>query len=140
MAWLVENLVRNSSTLKSKSDPESDEYNNLLIIECKINELYKLNILTQREMIILQDLSNGATTNDLVVRFSSNRITIAKDIKKICELIAYYLGGEFTDEGYLNYMQEKYELTNEEIRSLREYMNGKHSRRLMRRRNNVKTI
>lgn len=140
MSWIVQNLVRNSPALKSTHDIDSDEYNNLLLIEKEIDRLIKLNILSQRERTILEMLSNGATTYDLTLKLNSSRVTIDKEIKKVCELLAYFLGGEFTDAGYLNYMQEKYSLSDDEISSLKEYMNGKYSKRIKRKSIHAKTI
>jgi hypothetical protein len=140
MSWIVQTLIRSSPTLKEKSDLDSDEYNNLLLIEKKIEDLSKSKVLTPYEVNLLKRISNGWSLKDLSTLLNLNRITIAKDIKKACEVVAYYLGGEFTDVGYLDYMQNKYELSENEIDGLKEYMTGIHSKKLMRKPKNVKII
>jgi DNA-binding CsgD family transcriptional regulator len=119
--------------LKSEADIESDDFNNLLILESKVKELKEKKLLTVREIKLLDMLSESASLSDISSALNSNRNTITKEIKKVCELIAYFLGDIFTDDGYLNYMQEKYKLTDTQLKSLRDYMNGKNSKKLLRR-------
>jgi len=132
MAYLVESLIRNRPQIKSLHDEESDEYNSLLILEKKVDELYKYGIISKKEMSILNLLSLGYSIGDLHLKLKADRTLISKKIKRISDKLAYYLGGEYTDAGYLDYMREKHKLTDSQVHILEAYMNGKYHNRIMR--------
>jgi hypothetical protein len=133
MSWICENLLRNKVSILTEPDLESDEYNNLLVIESKINELYKEGFLSDLDMYILELVSDGRPLTELEQTLYKSRITVSKTFIQICSRIAYFLGGYFTDEGFLDNMKINYRLSDEDIEKLKLHMSGRFKHKLMKR-------
>lgn len=152
MSWIVQSLWNNRDEIKNKykrssgiltsfvalygvesefdedlasyEDPctESDEFNDLLIIEKAVSELRELGLLSEEDLDVLyQAQQDGLNKNQ---KYWQNR-----KLYFVCERIAYYLGGYFTDEGYINYLTKKYRLTPEQQDVAREYMRSQFKNR-----------
>ena len=132
MSWKTETLIINRLRLKEEHNLESDDYNNLLIIEKKAKELYELNILSTTEARILNYFSNGASLTDISKEMPQVKKTIVLLFRKACEKISFCLGGEFTDFGTVDELVDKYDLTEDQIENLVTYMNSEHKHRLSR--------
>lgn len=137
MSWIVQSIIRNQFNIRSVQDLESDEYNNLLIIEKAINDLTKTGSMTNQELQIVNLISMGYTFRDMENILDVSRETISKIFIATCDRISYYLGGEFTDEGMLEYMQEKYDLEDNQIDKLRNFMKSKLKHKIIRKDINV---
>lgn len=149
MSWYIRNLIQNSDlirasiyneyevssnlffdspdelvefTLRMDINFEDDQYSDLLIVEKKIKELYESQVLAKKELDILIGVSDGKSLIDLEGIVGMNRNTIAKILNSTCEKIAFILGGDFTDYGYLERMTQKYNLNEEQVKNLKEYM------------------
>lgn len=154
MSWIVQNLWNNRERIKNGThkdvgiaynfallydsseledersgydDPciESDEFNDLLVVEKAVEELKELNLLTNNELKILYGYREDHTTQ-------MHRDTHSKLFSSICDRIAYYLGGYFTDEGYISYLTKKYKLTSEQQETARLYMKSKFKNKILR--------
>ncbi len=137
MAWLVENLLRNRYQVRTDTpDLESDSYNNILILERAIKELSEDKLITSLELQIIELVSAGYTFVDLEKVLGLSRETISKTFIMSCNKIAYYLGGEFTDDGLLEQMERKYKLTINQLQTLRNFMTSKYKHKLSRKENN----
>lgn len=132
MSWIVESLIRDRWNIKSNPDPDSDSYNNILIIEKAIKELLEDKLITSLEVQILNIISEGYTLSDLETKLSISRETISKIFMSTCLKIAYYLGGEFTDEGLIESMEDKYNLNPEQIVRLRVFMRSRFKHKIAR--------
>lgn len=96
---------------------ENDTYSDLLDVERVYNKLFKDNTFTKDEIeslkYILQDNKS----------LNSNKTqTILKNFKSLCSKIAYFLGGRFTDEGYIEYLREKYDLDYDQVIKINNYI------------------
>lgn len=109
-----------------------DDYNDLLIIEKKIKELYEKGLLDDEDLEIIEHVSDGKPMNEVGLEVKKSKLILAKRFYAICNKIAYSLGGQFTDEGYLDYMQEKYNLAEEEIEVMRKHMLSRFKYTIMR--------
>lgn len=107
------------------SNLESTTYSDLLTVEQKINELSSNNLLTKREVAIIKAVVSGDSFTKLADDLDVSRVTISSEFKNICAKIAFYLGEHFTDEGYQDYLRDKYDLSEEEIIAIDLYMNNK---------------
>lgn len=94
---------------------EKDEYNFLLQLEDRINEMYVDGKLSYVEVRVLQELSIGNTYKEVGQQLEITVTTIRKIFNSTCTKIAFALGGVFTNEGYMEYMIEKHNLTEDEI-------------------------
>ena len=135
ISWIVEHLIRNKDEIKSKqeSDPdlESEDYNNLLILEHKIDTLHDYGILSDIDMLILNSYSDNRAMNELK-SIMKDRHAISSSFIQICERIGYFLGGYFTDDGFIENLVESYKLDEEEIEVIKEYISGRFKHKLIR--------
>jgi hypothetical protein len=133
MSWIVQNLLRNKVSILTEPDLESDEYNNLLVIQTKIKDLYSDGLLSDMDMYILELASDGRPLRDMEETLYKSRITITKTFRQICNRVAYFLGGYFTDEGFLENMRINYRLSSENIDAIKKHMAGQFKHTLMKR-------
>ena len=134
MGWYVEKLLLERDKIKAnifestdipvydeeefegisiRDNLESDLHLDLIEVERKIKELLDKKLLTDYEIMIINAVITG-------ISYSS----LAKEFRGVCDKIAYYLGDHFTDEGYQEYMRDKYNLTEEDMMTVSLYMNG----------------
>jgi hypothetical protein len=132
MSWKIETLIINRLRLKEEHDLESEDYNNLLIIEKKAKELYELKILSTLEVQVVNLFSNGATLTDVSKEVELSKETILLVFRRACEKISFCLGGEFTDFGTVDELIEKHDLTEEQINELIKYMHSEYKHKLSR--------
>lgn len=132
MSWIIQSLLKNSIEIKTQSDLDSDDFNNLLIVEKKIKEMRKDGLLTQKDIDLLEQISDGKPLYNTENSTNKSKIALARKFYKICERIAFALGDEFTDEGYLSALQKKQHLTDEEVEKGRKYMKGRYRYKIMR--------
>jgi hypothetical protein len=132
VSWYVQNLLKNKLALRTDSDFESDQYNDLLVIEKKINELYNLGLISDAEINLIEYISDGKPLVDSMNGLGKNRISSARDVSKLCNKIAFFAGGYFTDDGYIDEMRRKYKLTDEEVNKMSQYMRSKFKHKLRR--------
>jgi hypothetical protein len=130
--WYLNYLLKNRIEIRGKNDIESDEFNDLIVIEKKIEELYKDGIISDDEISLLSYIEDGKPVANSKENFGKNRISLAKDFTKLCNKIAFYVGGYFTDDGYADYMKTKYNLTDPEVEKMLIYMKSKYKNKLMR--------
>ena len=96
-------------------DFENDEWHFLLQVESKIKEMYKSKQLTRKEVEILWLLSEGNSYKEVGEILFIGKNSIRKIFNSTCIKVAFALGGLFTNEGYIEYMTEKHNLSEGEI-------------------------
>lgn len=131
MSWIVQNLLNSKVRIHSVGDIDSDEFNDLMVIEKAISDLSQTGTLSDQDLLIINSASEGGFASRVSKSIGINRNTLSKSYNKICERIAFYLGGYFTDEGYLGYMKKKYKLSDEQVEELRDFMKSKFKYKLM---------
>jgi hypothetical protein len=118
--------------LKLEHDQESDEYNDILLIEMAIRDLTSKGVLTSEDNKIIEFFSEGKTPSDVKTVLKKYRTTIVSKYDSISERIAFYLGGVFTNDGYIDYMVNKYNLSEIQESKIREFIRSKYKHRIMR--------
>jgi hypothetical protein len=118
------------------SDPEKDldTYEDLLEVVKAYAILRKKGLLTKKEIDVLESVPS-ITSAAKVLSFSRN--TVFYLYKNACNKIGEYLGGYFTDEGFINYMREKYKLTEQQSYSCKLFINSKFRFKIMRKQYNA---
>lgn len=114
MSWLVKRLILDSSIIRSNQDFESDDHMSLLLLEAKIKDLHKKGVLSNKEINLIVAISNYRNYSLAAKYLNINRNTVMMRFNEITNRIAYYLGGYYTDLGYIEYMIDKYNLTQEQ--------------------------
>lgn len=105
---------------------ESEEFNDLICVEQAVNFLKENGKLSDVDLAIIGIYNKPELISGI------ERHTFSERKAKICERIAFYLGGVFTDEGYLNSMQRKHKLTDAQVDNLRIYMKSNRKNKLLR--------
>ena len=126
MSWLVETLLLNREKIRSKSDIESDEFHDLLLVESKITYLLEIGNIDAFELSIINFVISNKPYTELEKVLSISRNTIARYFRKICDKVSYALGGYYTDEGYLNYIKGNRKLTDEQVEKMRKHMDSRY--------------
>ncbi len=138
MSWYVETLLKNKYRLKNNIfdyqrednnvsllvNLDDDSYNDIIQIEKLIEDLFEKGFIAPKEVEVLNAVSTGKSMNSLEKEIGIGRLVISKIFSTTCEKIAYILGGYFTDEGFINYMINKYKLNESQIEMMEKYMEG----------------
>jgi len=122
MSWVVQRLLMSTPRIKENPDFESDEYNDLLIIEKTIANLDSLGRLTPTEKQILSLVADGYLLKDISLALRISRETISKIFTNTCEKIAFSIGGDLTDFGFLEKLANDYNLSVADIDTVTDYM------------------
>lgn len=120
MSWIIQSILNNKNYTKEKNEIDSDEFNDLLAVERAIETLISRNLITDEEQEILA-LMSGDKAGFMEMQ-KSQRETVMKKYVTICLRIAYYLGGYYTDDGYISYISKKHKLTDEQADVLQNYI------------------
>jgi hypothetical protein len=142
-SWYVEFLLRNREFIKNKiytqipdmSEPayvldlEDDMYNDLLLVEGVIKDMWSSGRMTRKQIDIVKLISQGFNLTEIEERTGVSRTFSSKIFTEFCNTVAFILGGTFSDEGYIDYMREKYGLNNEQLEKLKKFLesNKRHS-------------
>ena len=130
MSWYIQTLLINKYKIKEsiyiekngKYDLDSDIYNDLLIVERKIEELYRANLLSDFELKIINSISLETPYRKIGEELNCSVSLIRITFRQTCEKISFSIGGVFTDDGYLNYLIKKYRLTSQDAKKIDEIM------------------
>lgn len=101
-----------------------DQFNDLLLVENKIKEMYSKGLLSDMDIRIIDCLGDGKLLSDAEEFLNLGRYTIALRFISICKRIAYFLGGYFTDEGLIDKVTKDNNLTEEQTEKLKEFISG----------------
>lgn len=112
------------SGITIESTLDDDTYLDLLDVESRINELIKKGLLDKKEISVLKSIFDGKSYSDISREQNSARSTVTSIFNRTCTKISFYLGGHFTNDGFIEYLAEKYKLTDIEIEKLRRYINN----------------
>lgn len=132
MSWKVETLLTNRLKIRADCNLESDDYNDLILVEDKAQELYELGVLSKIESRILNMYADGDSLSEICKDVSIGKRTIILIFRRACEKIAFSLGGDFTDFGTVSEMAEKYKLDQEHLDNLVNYINSEYKHKLSR--------
>lgn len=123
---LTRDLIR-SSVIDSFNSGELDEdfgdfsvyvpsfddstYDDLLTVEIAFKSLSDRGLFTDKERVVTLLIMEGYSISSIAKKLKIHRDTVNPIFKHSCRKIAFYLGDYFTNEGFLTYMSNKYNLT-----------------------------
>jgi len=105
MSWVVGQYIRDMAFLKEITDINSDVYNNALLVEQVVEKLVKENLITEFEKEVLWAIGAGYSYSEAARILGSHRLTISDTFNRLTDRIAFILGGDFTDSGFLERVQ-----------------------------------
>ena len=123
--YYVEHLLMNWEEIKNTGDIDSEEFNDLLILEVKLKQFRQSGKISEEDMDLIH-LYQGKP----VIK---NRANASNNFKDVARRLALSLGGKFTDDGYLNYMQRRYHLDQVSVEKLRKVITSSWKHRIMER-------
>lgn len=120
MDWYLQYLLLHSDEIRDSGNVDSDEFSDLLTVEKTIKLFTDNGTITKREYEILTLMRQYHSPNYVSDVMGINRYLLSKIYNGILDRLAISLGGLFTDEGYLHYLQTKYNI-NIQLADLRQY-------------------
>jgi hypothetical protein len=133
ISWIVSRLLMETPQIKESHDFDSDDYNNLLVIEKKIAGMIENNMFSVQEKRILSLITEGYLFGDIESQIGLGRDTVSKIYKNICERIAFSLGGEFTNDGFIREVSRRHHLSPKEQEKLILFMASNLKHKILRR-------
>lgn len=105
MSRIVQEYIRNYTTLKSTSRFGSRLHDSLLSLERCVADLYKKRQISELELTILKKIIEGYNYSEIAKELEVDRLRVSLIFKTTCKRISYVLGEDFSDdfliEGYL---------------------------------------
>lgn len=129
----MEILLLNRELIRAKEDIDSDAYIDLIQVERTLDSFSNNKTITPNELRVLNTVLNTPNFFYAEKELGMDRDTVSKIFRVVCDRVSYKLGDYFTDEGYIDYMADKYNLSCNQANKLSEYMNSKYRYRLGRR-------
>jgi hypothetical protein len=125
-------MVNVKSKVDSTSDVDNDEYNDVLLVEVAIKNLKTFETLSEDDIALIEFVKNGGQFSNEDNDIEGKRRSLSKKYTELCDRIAFYMGGYFTDEGYLEYMQKKHNWTTEQIDRARVFIKSQFKNKIIR--------
>ena len=126
MSRYVELLLRASEEIResvaNSGDVDNKLYSDLLDVERKISQLYKQGCLDDYDLKIIDFVKTNKSFRKIEKEQGISRSVLSKRFKNICNRVAYYLGSYFVNEQYFLDLQKRYNLSEEEISQIFEYL------------------
>jgi len=116
MSWYIDYLIRHNEDIKlSVNKFEDDEvFSDLVSLEIEISRLNKLGLFSEVENKIIRMISEGYSYRGIGRELDMMHRTVITNFKRLCNKLAITLGSKFTDDGFFEYMCNKYNLSFEE--------------------------
>lgn len=114
----------NRGSLDPKLD--NDEYSNLLLVERAIEELEAKGVLSEEDIKILDFVQDGNISFSGETDFNQTKETLVKKFDALCERVAFFMGGYFTNDGFIDYIAKEFKLTEEQTHTVRKYIENRY--------------
>ncbi len=121
MSLIVREYIKSLNVILDAGDIESSQYNNALSIKITIEKLYSNNQISSFDLRVLNGIANGFTFSEIALLLIADRRRIANSFKETCSKIAYTLGDEFTDTGFMYRVAARYAIGEKKEKELREF-------------------
>jgi DNA-binding CsgD family transcriptional regulator len=115
MSWIIGEYIRQYAYLKERADINSDSYNNAIMIEMVIEKMIEDNLLSKQENDIIWTVSAGYSYSEIARILGLHRLTVSQIFKNVTDRISYIIGGELTDEAFIERIQGIEPLSEDDI-------------------------
>lgn len=130
MSWIVERLLIDRYKIKSQLPIDEDVWDRLIFLEKKIVELYNEDLVSDIEIEVIKKMEENKSFSQIALELNMSRSTVTKIFRNACNRIAFYLGGYYTDDGFLESLKENYSLSDEEVHKVFEKINSKYRHKI----------
>ena len=95
----------------------NDTYCDLLSVEMELSRLIKKGLISGLDLQVLILILGGIPFSDIGKRLNlgSKRLSANGIFKNICSKVAFVLGEHFTNDGYIEYLQNKYNFNEDDL-------------------------
>lgn len=135
MSWRIQTLLLNHNQIHESHNLESDDYNDLLVLEKKIKDLYLSKEISDKELNLIKAILVSSSYSGAGKLLGTSRFTVSKRYTRLCNKIANIIGGDFLDSLYLNDLKSRYELSDDNVEKLKKYMGSKFKHKTLRKTN-----
>lgn len=115
MSWIIGEYVRQYAYLKERADINSDSYNNAIMIEMVIEKMIEDDLLSKQENNIIWCVSAGYSYSEIARVLGLHRLTVSQIFKNVTDRISYIIGGELTDDAFIERIQGIEPLSEDDI-------------------------
>ncbi len=115
MSWIIGEYIRQLPYIKERADVNSDSYNNAIMIEMVIEKMAKDGLLSEQESNIMWAVSAGYSYSEIGRLLGLHRLTVSQIFKTVTDRISYIIGGELTDEAFIERIQDIEPLNKDDI-------------------------
>jgi len=133
MSWITESLLLNRFSIRELFDPEEEVYNDLLLVESMFEKLVAKGTITEKEALVVNlVIESGGNFSHAAKDSQMDETTISFHFHNACNKVSFFLGGMYTDEGYKNYIIDKYNLTRDEAQRMIDHMKSEYRHKINR--------
>ena len=100
----------------------SDTYCDLLSVEMELSRLIKKGLISGLDLRVLILILGGISFTEIGKRLNlgNKRLSAGGIFKKICSKVAFVLGEHFTNDGYIDYLQNKYNFNKGDLNKIKD--------------------
>lgn len=106
MSLIVEEYMRRLPYIMEEGDINSDAFNNAILIKKCIKDMANKNLLSEFDKSLISLVVSGYNFSEISRLLTVDRSRVSATVKSVTDRIAYILGGEFTDAGLLERLQD----------------------------------
>ncbi len=121
MSQIVEEYVKALHMILDDGNIESDQYNNALSIKMTFEKLYKNEQISLFDARVLNGVASGFSFSEIALILVGDRKRVSNSFKTTCSKIAYSLGDEFTDTGFMYRVAARHAVGEKKEKELKEF-------------------
>ena len=121
MSLIVEEYIKSLYSILDKGDIESDQFNNALSIKNTVAMLRERGNVSDFDLRVLHGIASGFNFSEIAILFGADRKRVSKSFRSSCRKLAFILGDEFTDTGFMYGIAARHAIGSKEKDELREF-------------------
>lgn len=121
MSLIVEEYIKSLYPILDAGNIDSDQFNNALSIQTVIEKLKARGNISEFDVGILHGIASGFNFSELATLFGADRKRVAKSFRNSCRKIAFILGDEFTDTGFMYNVAARHAVGSKKQARLKEF-------------------
>ncbi len=123
MSQIVEEYVKVLHFILDAGDIESDQFNNALSVKMTIEKLFDNEQISKFDARVLNGVAGGFSFSEIALILLADRKRVSNSFKQTCSKIAYTLGDEFTDNGFMYGVAARHAVGEQRENELKEFFN-----------------
>lgn len=121
MSKIVEEYVKSLYSILDAGDIEGDQFNNALSIQQTVKTLHGRGNITDFDVRVLNGIATGFNFSEIATLLIADRKRVSDSFRKTCGKIAFVLGNEFTDTGFVYRHAIRHAIGKQKERQLKEF-------------------